>query len=226
MKGLLTGLLLCILGVLGSVSNVNAQAYLALFADSLNGPIFQTSVTEGLTLGFSFDVGNLGNATFSDSLTIMAKAGNNPPFVLKELGVQTIPVGSWLPVTASDTVSSARYDGGVNIVVIWPTTPSVIIGRDSSFDTVNVILLGVKDGASNFLELVAFPNPAGDEIYLHSNTGSIVKNTKLISIEGQILRDYDGFPYSLPLSDLSAGMYFLRFETKSGEQMTIRITKR
>ncbi len=222
MKRYLTCLLLLFFS-LGLNQKLSAQPQLQILGDSLMGLISPNNVALNDTVTYAFNVENIGNVDFSDTLIINARVGSNT-FVLADLGVQFIPVFGSEPFTVIDTVTLARYDGGVNVVVIWPTSPH--ISGDSTMDSLTVQLVGIKDGSKNFLNIQAFPNPTNGDIYLRSNSAANITKTSIISLNGQVLQSGEGLSSPLQMSELAQGLYFVKIETDSGQQLMIRVQKR
>jgi hypothetical protein len=65
-----------------------------------------------------------------------------------------------------------------------------------------------------------YPNPASDKCYLENNSNEQVKTVKLFSLQGQLLRNYDGLSSEMPilidLSGLANSYYFIEIETDNG----------
>jgi hypothetical protein len=84
--------------------------------------------------------------------------------------------------------------------------------------------LGVGINQTALKEIVLFPNPSSDKIYLIGNQLSEVKAYQIYSMEGRKIYETD-FSQAIDVSMLNAGKYLLRLNFTSGQVMIDSIIK-
>jgi hypothetical protein len=82
---------------------------------------------------------------------------------------------------------------------------------------------GLTDNASN--KVMVYPNPAQHQLTIYSDKADELNRVELVSAVGTIISTYPAGTTQLDLSGLSNGTYFVRIETASGEQHTVRFIK-
>lgn len=206
---------------------VLAQPRLVIAPDSLNFINPQPAAFGG-TVTYTFEVVNVGNLDFSDSIKIDASINGGPTIRLADSSGYFLPAfGGSAPFVVTDSVTAARYGGGVNIVVIWPTSPDLPgLDVDSITDTVFVTPLGIKDGLLDAARIVAYPNPTTGELhFLAKGDLPNIRLTQVLGIDGRILQQFDYMPAYLDLQELSAGAYFVRLQSLTGESALFKVFK-
>jgi hypothetical protein len=78
--------------------------------------------------------------------------------------------------------------------------------------------LGVGINQTALKEIVLFPNPSSDKIYLIGNQLSEVKAYQIYSMEGRKIYETD-FSQAIDVSTLNAGKYLLCLNFSSGQVM-------
>jgi hypothetical protein len=117
----------------------------------------------------------------------------------------------------NDGVGSIRFRDMGNAIV---QSFNANFGTEVRFQfVVDSTLTGVSEtpAEQNFN---IYPNPASDKCYLENNSNEQVKTVKLFSLQGQLLRNYDGLSSEMPilidLSGLANSYYFIEIETDNG----------
>jgi len=67
-----------------------------------------------------------------------------------------------------------------------------------------------------------YPNPAKDEITISYNGYAMISEVTITTTEGNVVRTLklNGPSTTINISDLSAGVYFIQFNTESGNKFT------
>jgi len=68
------------------------------------------------------------------------------------------------------------------------------------------------------LDVVLYPNPANDQIFIHSNRGIDISKVQILALDGSILqsRDIDFTTARIDVTGLQQGLYIARVETDQG----------
>ncbi|OYU96883.1 MAG: hypothetical protein CFE21_00940 [Bacteroidetes bacterium B1(2017)] len=96
---------------------------------------------------------------------------------------------------------------------------------DTSTKTVKISSTGMANSPLVKTELMIYPNPAQNSLYLKSNSKNEFK-VQIYSVEGSLkLESITSSQKEISLRDLNAGLYFIRIETKEGELHNYRFLK-
>jgi hypothetical protein len=77
------------------------------------------------TINYTLRVSHNLPGDYAGPIDIMARVGGGTPFMLFSSLQDSIPPGPGGKLySIRDTVDLARYGGGINIVVVWPTAPN------------------------------------------------------------------------------------------------------
>lgn len=206
---------------------LKAQAHLVIVPDSLNF-VSPQPASFGGSVTYRFQVVNIGNADFNDSIKIRASVNGGPSFLLADSAGYFLPAFTgFANFVVDDSVSIARYGGGVNIVVIWPTSPNLPdLDVDSISDTVFVTPMALEDGLLSQAQILAYPNPTTGELHFIAR-GQLprMSGAHVFGVDGKLLRSYEAMPQSVDLSEFPAGLYFVRLECHNGEKALFKIMK-
>lgn len=177
-------------------------------------------VNFGDSVNFTFTVGNIGTVPFNGSLLIMRRKDSTLTYQIDSITGVNIPVNGTIPVFTQDSVSSARYDGGINILVIWPTAtmPGVAI---TTIDTVrgdvwvNTSTAAGEGSLSKGTTL--YPNPATNAFRLDlGDPNKVPTQLVLLNAQGEIVRQWSDPNQRFDVSDLPTGMYYLQVHYSNG----------
>lgn len=202
---------------------LSAQTFLDFVWDSLNVPS-PSVVNVNDSVVYNFSLVNQSPSTFSDSLGFMIRT-NVGSFVLMPEDTATIGPFGVKPFSIIDTVSLLRYGGGVNVVVVWPTSPAPIV-TDSLRDTLTVIIVSIDPKIEAQPGLIVFPNPTRDQLYL-SRAADLppIRRTEIIAADGRLVADFPGLPTHTSVSQLPQGIYLLRIRDDSDRVSTHRFVR-
>jgi hypothetical protein len=207
-----------------AIGGLKGQVVFQLSYDSLNFPTPSTQSYGGF-VQYTFTIQNVSATTFSDSLYIRVRTDSITSFVLVAYDTLTIPPLDTFQVNASDSVIATRYGGGVNVLVIWPTSPS-FIETDSITDTLIVLGTSVDEGRGNGLALDVFPVPSQGQVFLRARNHVLpIRQTCIVSVTGQILKREEGLPSCVDMNPLPRGIYFIHVEDEEGTVARIKIIK-
>lgn len=208
--------------VLGVVP-LRAQIFLDFEYDSLTFP--NPSVANvGDSVMYDFTLRNQSGTPFIDSLTfhISTNAGT---FELAAFDSVSIASFDTAMFHLQDTVSLLRYGGGVNVIVVWPTSPSPIV-TDSLRDTLTVLFVSIDPKIEAHPGLIIYPNPTRDQVYL-SRSADLppIRRTEIIAADGRVVADFPGLPTHASVADLPQGIYLLRIRDDLNRVSTHRFVR-
>lgn len=208
--------------------SLQGQVYFSLTADT-TGFATPDPVNQQDSLYFNFVVKNTGSQNYNDSLYIVRQVNAfiDTIATIPQVILDTTPSDSEF-ISTGEMVTPARYGGGINVVVIWPTAPNslIVTGTDSLVQEVTVIgstSLPEPHGESMFL---VFPNPTMDRIRFRTNLPlSAIQRWSLLGTDGKLHRQGEVLPHQLSLSGLPKGLYFIHLEFEGGGKRTLRINR-
>lgn len=211
-----------LLAVLISPSALSGQVVFTLSWDTLNFPTPQ-SVQVGQTVSYDFTIHNNTQQTFVGDIDLILRL-DTTNYVMRTLPNETIPAFTSLPTNFTDTVQLARYSGGVNIVVIWPTAVNATT-QDTISGSITVTGVSAQGPNVDLYELEAFPNPVSNGLRLRYDRPDLVREVVLFDERGALLRRAQGLPGELDLSSLAAGVYFLQVRYRDGGLQRLKVLK-
>lgn len=178
-------------------------------------------------------VENVGNDQLTAPCSIKAYYnGGSQENVLKSWVASSFEVGETTTLTINDTIDglgNGRYDGGVNILVIWPHNDNPNSQAPDTTDYEIVILdltIGVIDPKELDQRVEVFPNPARDHLNIrYLQPQHKVEYVRIVGLDGRIQLQTNSAVESLDLSALPAGMYMVVFDFKDGSVGAQRFTK-
>lgn len=174
----------------------------------------------GDTVYYSFNVRNVGTVPFAGNLQIMRRKDSTNTYMIDSIAGVNLPVNGSIPVFVEDIVTLARYDGGINILVIWPTAtvPGVVISTiDSVFGEVFVNPTTGTDEGKAFRGSTLYPNPAQQGFSLTMMDPNLHPTQfLLINAQGETARSWDNLPNRFDVSDQPTGMYYLVVRYSNG----------
>ena len=98
----------------------------------------------------------------------------------------------------------------------------IVIDFDGCESTTQNILSSLSE--ENIEEVRIFPNPASTEIYIDlTGTSKQIESLQIISLNGQILRQYQKNSSSIDVSTLNAGVYILQINLAGSEKINKRV---
>ena len=204
-------------------SAAQAQFIFHVEYDSLS-PALPDSGVYGDTFNVGFRIYNNGLTNFNGPVTMQMRTGQGI-FQLGDSATLSIPSQTSAVISAFDTLTFARYGGGVAIIVIWPTSPN-FMNTDSLKDSIRILSMGIENGTEADFGVMIFPNPTADQLFFRGQSGIPVRETVLTNMAGQVILRRQGLPRELSLEDLPTGYYFLRLIAPSGAVATFKVSRR
>ena len=145
------------------------------------------------------------------------------------------PAGSGSPEVCCllDTMNVNMISGAVSVTggvepynISIDTTGNVqtvvVIDFDGCESTTQYTLSSLSE--ENIEEVRIFPNPASTEIYIDlTGTSKQIESLQIISINGQIFRQYQKNSSSIDISTLNAGVYILQINLAGSEKINKRV---
>ena len=195
----------------------SGQVRLAAVIDSANF-VNPTNPQLGATATYSYRIQNLSNQTYIGPLATYMRVGGIT-MQMDSIANDTLVPGDTVGVSFPDSIN-ARYSGGINIVVIWPTAPNVTL-IDTGYASVEIIGLSIGDPIAEMYQLDVYPNPSSGTIrFKHEFSRNLVSSLQLYDSQGRLMRDEATLPREIELYELPAGIYFLN--VNFGEEGTQR----
>jgi hypothetical protein len=139
-------------------------------------------------------------------------------------------------LTTADTVYTSdslfinpdEFRSGINTVVIWPrtTTTSMFSTLDSARYSIFVINDLSSKEITKLEKLIVYPNPFSSKIWFTGLNQNGIEQVRVLDVLGKELLSIqvDG-KTPLDLSNLSAGVYFIKMQSKDGKQIIIKTIK-
>jgi hypothetical protein len=176
------------------------------------------------TINYTLRVSHNLPGDYAGPIDIMARVGGGTPFMLFSSLQDSIPPGPGGKLySIRDTVDLARYGGGINIVVVWPTAPNFVT-LDSAHGELTVINVSTPDPEQYAMDV--YPNPSTGTIRFRTKFPTVwVHETTLIDQQGRLLRRESGLPRQMSLDDLPAGVYFLNMRLKDGQALRYKVLR-
>ncbi|MEM0998985.1 MAG: hypothetical protein AAGN35_18140 [Bacteroidota bacterium] len=216
----------CAFAILLSFLPLRGQNNIFIAFDSTNW-LAPNPVGIGDSVMYTFDVSHNLATAYMGPVDIMAQVGGGTPFSLFSTSMETIPAG--IPgksYTLTDTVTLARYGGGINIVVVWPTAPNFVT-LDTAFGELTVLPTSVIDPQLDRYPLRIYPNPTARAVRIRTQFPPVlVEETRLCDQQGRVLFRQDGVPIDVSLEGMTGGLYFLEIQLMNGALRRFKILKR
>lgn len=176
------------------------------------------------TLKYVFTLENTNALSFVDSMHFNMRTSLGT-FRIASYDSVVIPANGAYGFIVTDSSKSYKYTGGINVVVIWPTSPSMIT-TDSLVDTLTVITVGLWPSNPLEDEVNVYPVPTSGMLYFqYSLPRPAFARMEVTNAAGQVVRKFVGSPSSISLDGLSAGTYWLTFLTEHGPFTSVRVIK-
>ena len=129
-----------------------------LRVDSAFTTINPDTASFGSTFFYAYAVKNMDTVVYASTIYIMAKANNKPAFILDSISPVQLMAGDTIMRYKDDSITPLKYDGGINILVIWPDVPA-------NFHNTNVDSVRKQVDVSGSVSLKDFRNEQLIEIY-------------------------------------------------------------
>lgn len=172
-----------------------------------------STVTYSTTVNLTVFVKNTGNATYSGSISVMAKRDTIGGVFLDSIHMVTLipllPNDSLqvpLSFTPSPGANGFKVAGNGNTIVVWPYVSGIPTG-DSLRSTIWVSdANSIKEIKSNQFKL--FPNPAVNQIHIKPIKQSDYKKTIIYDAFARKIKELD-YSETIDVSELKPGTYWL-----------------
>ena len=183
-------------------------------------------------LTYQMEVENVGNDQLTSPCRVMMRYDGSASDSTKwTWSLQNFEVGQTDTITFTDpigTLSTGRYKGGGNIIIIWPQAdnPSVQAPDTSSVDIFIFNLNSALDPSELKQRVEVYPNPVQDHLNIrYLQPQHKVEHVRIVGLDGRIQMEMESAVESLDVSSLPAGMYFVVFDFKDGSVGAQRFTK-
>ncbi len=186
-------------------STCNAQS---LRVDSIIG--FPDTVIDNQQVAMSILLSNSGGTVFVGDLAVLMKAQNDSTPDTLYYSPQDSIGGNFFydTLNVTHTFRAADFDGGDNIVVVWPASSQVSVVHDSL--TLHLYFNNVGIEENKMLQTVQlFPNPSAVFIKLRIAHPEKVEGVRVFDVLGNQLLVFSGAVSRFNIQSLSTGIYFV-----------------
>jgi len=74
-------------------------------------------------------------------------------------------------------------------------------------------------------QIIQFPNPAADRLYVSNNSGKTIKKIKLFSLKGELVLELGSYKNGIDISRIDSGIYLLHIEIENNYNVVKKIFK-
>lgn len=111
-------------------------------------------------------------------------------------------------VNTSHTFRLSNYDGGDNVVVVWPLNQYITI-PDSIYMHIYMILTnGIEEDQKTIVSV--YPNPTREYLYLKQSDGKRVNRVRIFNISGQLTSEEFLTKRSFDVAKFDSGVYIIQ----------------
>lgn len=203
----------------------SAMAVVTMPDDTL---FYQQSTADKIE--YSLRLRNVGGSAATGLVDIIFDYSGNDTVNVMTLLID-LESGEFIDTTITDTVQlpgqDARYDGGGNIIVIWPRAEPDM--QASAPDTTNVEIyidtyVDSKDRVELESRLDLFPNPADDKLMVrYHKFNSVIEHVKVMDLYGKVHFHSDQSVTEIPLESFPSGLYLVDFKYRDGIQGVFKV---
>jgi hypothetical protein len=224
--------LLCLLLMLGGPVILPGQPKLAIdtmWSLPLDTVVFNNN---NPMVTYTMVVKNTGNAKLDGPVTIKTKYNTWTQVYDKySWVVADFEVDETDTVTFTDTIanlSSFRYKGGDNILVIWPhaDNPTAQVPDTTNYGIYVDDLTGIAELHFLGSQVEVYPNPLTGQLNIqYLKDKHKVESVRICNMQGQVLFDRAAAVEQIDTDALSSGVYLLEIRYKDGRIGVARLTK-
>lgn len=182
-------------------------------------------------IAYTVVVENIGNNQLTGNCIIKFRYNQwTADIDKKSWQANNFEVGQTTIVTFQDTVfdlSSQRYKGGDNIIVIWPHSDNPAQAPDTtSHDIYITDMTGVLDPAQVAARVDVYPNPVADQLNIRYLDGKHrIECVRILGLDGKVYFASEQSVSAIDMGHLSSGLYFVEFKFKDGIYGALRVSK-
>ena len=199
-----------------------SHAQFRLFVDSIDGIVNPVVEGDPYTLSFHVQRSDSDATTFFGDVFILIRSESVG--LTDTMGIFTqITLPQYGDTTLIDTFTfeSSSFDGGDNIVVVWPASTTSIT-PDTLHTHVNFSSISVEEYDPRQL-FTLFPNPASRFLNLRYTDPEKVEQVRVSDILGKDLLAFGQAVSTVDIRPLASGIYFIEVRHKNGLRATQRI---
>lgn len=172
---------------------------------------------------------NTGSQSFTGEMDILIQAnpGITDTLLLDSNGTATYAPGVSISFRSQPYVfTTTHFDGGDNIIVVWPQArfaPPGTMNDTLTGEIYFITFLGTGDSPATAFEV--YPNPASQYLGFRSEGKSSLKQVRIYDISGQLVfrsSHTDGLLY---LKDWDPGLYFIEATFHDGKKLMRKLIK-
>jgi hypothetical protein len=177
-------------------------------------PVFQVVADDDAVTTVEIDINNSGTMTalYNDGTHGDVAAGDS----LWAITLENLPVGDHVWDVAINGTSEAD-DAAFNLPAsMWPVT------IEFTYDA------NVSSREPKSSSFAVYPNPASDQVTISMKSG-LLKGVTVYNIQGSELKRINSIrtaEYNLNISELGAGMYFVKVDSDNGSSEVVKILKK
>ena len=118
-------------------------------------------------------------------------------------------------ISISHTFKAADFDGGDNIVVVWPASSQLPIAVSGDSLTYDLYFKGVGVAEYGFAQSVSvYPNPSGHDMWLRMAYPEKVEQVRVFDVLGNQVMLFNEAVSKFSVESLSSGVYFVEVVNK------------
>ena len=181
---------------------------------------------------YSVVVRNIGNDKLDGACRMMTKYNQSSvEHIKKNWQATNFEVGQTTTITFQDTLyslSTNRYKGGDNIIVIWPHTdnPSAQAPDTTEFGIYVDNMVGATDPVELQNRIVVWPNPTSGMLNIDNlQNRNKIEYVRIVGMDGKLLKTYTTSVRTINLDGFAKGVYLMEVGFKDGLHASYRISK-
>lgn len=195
------------------------------------------TTTQGISIVYSLQIGNGSpSTTYTGNITIQiyndstgaGGFGNLIQVDSSYIQATTISAGGNFPLSDSLLIAPSSFKNGINTVVIWPVASdaSGFTTLDTARHDIYVIETLSSKNIISLDKIILYPNPFNSKIWFTGLYQNGIEQVRVLDVLGkEILSAQLSEKSPLDLSNLSAGVYFIKLQSKDGKQIIIKTIK-
>ncbi len=202
--------------------NIFAQPHLRITATTLP----DTAYLDTMYTNLSITITNIGDSTFAGDLSLFIKS-SSVGIVDTVLLNSTVTI-NFLSGSVTDTFEynfrTAHFDGGDNIVVVWPVSSQSVMA-DTFNTTIHFLNTGISEPNGGTLALNVYMNPFTQTAYLSYKLPDEVEQVRIFNSLGKEVFRFKDAVKTIDMSSLGYGIYFIEMKGKKGRSVIKKILK-
>jgi hypothetical protein len=170
----------------------------------------------------SVAIRNVDTIPFTGTVSVYSQDTSNYPYsLITNANIVSLPADS-IRVLAVPThyFNNTSYAAGHDVVIVWPKANNLVNG-DTLHTFINLVCVAGIPVIPNNKAISLFPNPANDRLFFDSKYSiNDFEYVRIIDVVGEEQCRFIPNENSIPIKNLSPGMYFIEVKLKDGTVIT------